>query len=201
MEFTALSRELKEISYAPQVQFVDRGIRGEGFYPGASQCLFGDPGAAKIMLLGRDFGTLDYYSKLQNTDRSEYALTWRHTRDIYLKELNLFRVFCTNYLMGVRVDGSAKGDLSERMKPAEWSVFEESCWLFLLSQASVFRPDLILVFGADNKRDLQKPSRLSGLSVSVLYGDHPHSAIGSKNAARHTAICKTAKARLGLADK
>jgi hypothetical protein len=193
----ALSEELRSLTYPVQLRYVDRGIDGQGFYPGARECIFGDPSSPLVMLVGRDFGTWDYYSGLASQrGRSEYALTWRHTRDIYLRELAGLRLFCTNYLMGVRVDGSAKGDVSSRMSADEWSGFEQSCWGFLERQLAEASPSLILVFGADNRRDLDRPTRLGGIPADVLYGPHPHSAIGERNRFPHMKVCGEIRRRL-----
>jgi hypothetical protein len=199
MNFERLSAGLRAITYPEQLRFIDRGIRGHGFYPGAMQCMFGEQSTPRIMLLGRDFGTVEYYSKLHATPRSEYALTWRRTRDLYLREFSGAYVFCTNYLMGLRVDGSAKGDIRNRLSSEVWTEYERHCWQFLLSQIAEFRPDAILVFGSDNRRDLNKENRLGSLSISCFYGPHPHSAIGTANAAQHLATCGQIKAHLALA--
>src|SRR6202012_1670706 len=123
----------------PQMELVDRGIDGSGFYPGAKMCCFGEPTSPPVMILGRDFGTRDYYTKLAaKSGRSEYSLTWRHIDDLYLPSLRNCYVFCTNYLMGVRMDGSAKGDVSERMSRETWISYEMSCWNFLCFQIQQF---------------------------------------------------------------
>jgi len=195
----AWSADLASIPYPPQIQCVDRGITGSGFYPGARNCLFGDVAAPGVVLLGRDFGTLSYYSSLtKKPGRGEHALTWRHTRDIYVRHLYSARVFCTNYLMGVRVDGSAKGDLRECLSPIEWEKFETACWNFLQKQIAETKPSLIVVFGSDNQRDLSRALRLGEPSKSLLYAPHPHSAIGEKNARPHVLICEEIKRRLAL---
>jgi hypothetical protein len=191
--------DLGAIPYPPQMQHIDRGITGSGFYPGARNCMFGDASAPGVFLLGRDFGTLSYYAALaKKPGRGEYAPTWRHTQQIYVRHLYGARVFCTNYLMGVRVDGSAKGDLRERLSPTEWNVFEAACWKFLQKQIRDADPRLIVVFGADNLRDLSRGDRLGPGSKFVLYAPHPHSAIGEKNARPHHEVCLEIKRRLLL---
>jgi uracil-DNA glycosylase len=193
MDLSALdsfSNHLRRIAYPPQMQYLDRGIEGQGFYPGARECVFGEPGAPLVLLLGRDFGTWDYYSGLMGKGRSEYALTWRNTHNIYLQELSQFQVFCTNYLMGVRVAGSAKGNVSEGITPGDWIRFEESCWEFLKEQIAISKPSVIVVFGDDNRRDLDKSNRLRSSRIPVLYGPHPHSAIGEKNRTLHRNFCE-----------
>ena len=191
--------ELASLPYPPQMQHVDRGITGSGFYPGARNCLFGSAFAPGVLFVGRDFGTLRYYSSLANKPgRGEHALTWRHTKDIYVDTLYGASVFCTNYLMGVRVDGSAKGDLRERLSAHEWGIFEPACWRFLQKQIVDSKPKLVVIFGSDNFRDLSKPDRLGPASPSVLYAPHPHSAIGEKNARVHRDVCIEIKRRLSI---
>lgn len=193
------SGDLASLPYPPQIQHVDRGITGSGFYPGTRNCLFGSIYAPGVLLLGRDFGTLSYYSSLaRQPGRGEYAPTWRHTQDIYVRALYGARVFCTNYLMGVRVDGSAKGDLRQRLSAREWEDFEAACWGFLQKQIAETNPRLVVVFGADNMRDLSTSERLGTASESVIYAPHPHSAIGEKNARPHHDVCLEIKRRLSL---
>lgn len=195
-DLDSLSSAVKnDVRYPPQMQWVDRGIKGQGFYPGAEICTFNGSPAGGIMLLGRDFGTLDYYQRLANEPgRSEWALTWRHTRDIYLTELTNIPIWCTNYLMGVRKDGSSKGDVSSRMSQQEWDSFEESCWGLLEKQISLQSPKVIVVFGDDNQRDLNRKTRLGTLRsscLSIVYSKHPHSAIGERNQIVHRQQCAT----------
>jgi hypothetical protein len=115
------------------MRFVEPAIRGKGFYPGCSG-FDADP-TGGIMLLGRDFGTRTYFEGLAGPPvRDEAALTWRHTRDIWLKELGDISAWCTNYLMGLREDGSAKGNIKLRIAATDWNLFESSCWDFLQGQ-------------------------------------------------------------------
>jgi hypothetical protein len=194
------NRELKRIHYPAQMQMVDRGISGLGYYPGARQCLFGAPSAPRVMILGRDFGTKAYYDRLASQpERSENSLTWRHTHGMYLARLSEMRVFCTNYLMGIRMDGSALGDVSERISKEDWLLYESSCWSFLSFQIEQFNPHVLLVCGKDNRRDLDREGRLKFFGVDVVYGQHPHSAIGARNRVRHLDTLKMVCHRVKLA--
>jgi hypothetical protein len=200
IDLNTWSDALAALPYPPQkMQCVDRGITGSGFYPGARNCFFGHEDAPRVMLLGRDFGTLSYYAPLaREPGRNEHALTWRHTQNLYVRPLYGAFTFCTNYLMGVRVDGSAKGDLSERLTTKEWRVFEAACWEFLQMQIAEIKPRLVVVFGADNQRDLIRKDRLGQPSRTVLYAPHPHSAIGERNAEPHRLVCSEIKTRLSI---
>jgi hypothetical protein len=195
MDLSRLSASLKnDIDYPPQMLFAETGILGRGFYPG---CFGYSPERSPIdglMLLGRDFGTKSYYDNLCGLpSRDESALTWRHTRDIYLGGFHDLPVWCTNYLMGIRSDGSAKGSMKERVAAAEWSKYEQSCWSFLQKQVLLQRPRVIVVFGEDNRSDLTVGGRFGknwscnfkhifatdGVrhSAMVTFTNHPHSLI------------------------
>jgi hypothetical protein len=191
------------------MKHIDRGILGDGFYPGASGTTNITFPVGKVMLVGRDFGTMDYYERLcGNPPRSETALTWRHTKKIYLEIFDSADVWCTNYLMGVRVNGSAKGNVAPSMDPQSWLRYEATCWDFFLKQVELQKPALIIIFGDDNQIDLSRASRIGSPLKAIPFADgegslcdhmfqlksgphtarihflkHPHSAIGPANAA------------------
>jgi len=166
------------------------------------------------MLLGRDFGTKSYYDRLAGSPpRDENTLTWRHTRDIHLSELRPslgdFPVWCTNYLMGVRLCGPTTGNVRECMSTENWSKFEASCWNFLQKQVILQKPLVIVVFGGDNRYDLAAATRLGRNGkepfqhifvkegehheASIYYADHPHSLI--RASAKQAAQKETEKIR------
>jgi hypothetical protein len=203
LDLDSLSESLRQCSYPDQLLHIDRGILGAGFYPGARgyDCRLSPIDG--VMLLGRDFGTKDYYDGLCGVPaRDETALTWRHTRDIYLAILAGISVWCTNYLMGVRKNGSATGNIKDQIDPLVWPSFEGCCWQILQAQVMLQRPRVIVVFGRFNREDLTIPDRF-GLPATdpftftfqdeesehralVTFADHPHSLIpnSSKEAAR-----------------
>jgi hypothetical protein len=204
MDISLLSDALrKQIAYPPEMEFVEAGILGRGFYPGCRGFQPEKSPVQGVMLLGRDFGVKNYYGCLAGAPaRDETALTWRHTRDVYLSQpphptLNDLPVWCTNYLMGVRIDGSAKGNIKARIAAPDWKRYEDSCWKFFVMQVLLQLPSVIVVFGEDNRSDLMTDIRLgkgwaqtlehtfeSGgnrHTATVTFAAHPHSLI------RHTA--------------
>ena len=115
MDPNALSPLLAKCPCPDSLQHVDRGILGPGFYPGAQGFLPSTPCTSGIMLLGRVFGTKQYHEQLCGTPaREETAITWRHTRDIYLAALAGLPVWCTHYFIGLRRSGSLKGNIAKR---------------------------------------------------------------------------------------
>jgi hypothetical protein len=124
------------------------GVLGGGFYPGAK----GYTGASPVggfMLLGRDFGTKSYFDAICTPQyRDEYAVTWRQTRDNLLPVLSGLPVWCTNYYIGLRADGSAVGNVDARLDQLERDKYEAFCWKFLHAQVLTQRPRIILVMGA-----------------------------------------------------
>ena len=173
---------------------VECGILGSGFYPGARG--FDDDRSpyGGIMLLGRDFGPRTYYERLCGVPmRDETASTWRRTRDIYLASFAGLPVWCANYLMGVRNEGSSVGNVKARISLSDWVVFEGFCWRFLQAQVLLQKPRLLVVLGGDNRGDLTVNGRFGHVSgthlrhtfktedgqhcVLVTFVDHPHSLI------------------------
>src|SRR5215475_11842124 len=110
MNLESLSELLRMCPYPEQMKHVECGILGAGFYPGARGFRDNQPPYGGIMLLGRDFGTKTYYERLCGFPaRDETASTWQRTRDIYLASFAGLPVWCTNYLMGIRSEGSSVG--------------------------------------------------------------------------------------------
>ena len=185
MNLDRLSGLLCACPYPEQMEYIERGILGSGFYPGAQgfpDALSADGG---ILLLGRDFGTKDYYKRLCGTPaQDETALTWRKTRDIYLACFSGLPVWCTNYLLGVRRGGSSEGNIEDLVSASDWISFEEYCWGFLQAQVLLQRPRLIIIFGGDNRTDLTSEKRLGyvsgdGIRHSFTDGEEEHSVFVS----------------------
>lgn len=207
MNLDRLASYLRNCKYPSALKHIDRGILGRGFYPGAQGFIAGNSPLGGILLLGRDFGTKDYYNSLCGLPaRDETAITWRHTRDIYLESLGCLPVWCSNYLIGVRKTGSSKGNIKNKLSASEWQEFERYCWDFLQEQVLLQRPLLVVIFGGDNRRDLTLPNRLGSVqgselkhifgrngehhSAVVTFADHPHSLIREccKDVAREFAM-------------
>jgi hypothetical protein len=188
-----LSPYIATCPYPSALTGVDRGILGNGFYPAARGFQQRSP-VGGIMLLGRDWGTrIQYNGWCGEPPRDETASTWRNTRDIYLAGLLGVPVWCTNYLLGVRNDGSAVGNIRKQITDSEWEIFEPYCFDFLNHQVVLQRPKLIVVFGAFNRDDLQRAERLGVVNLdfsnktfedendshraAITYAEHPHSLI------------------------
>jgi hypothetical protein len=194
MNLKELSAQLRLCRYPDQMEFVECGILGAGFYPGTKGYAGNAMPSDGIMLLGRDFGTKKYYTRLcGNPPRDETANTWRKTRDIYMTALAEVPVWCTNYLMGVRKDGSSVDNVKKRITPSDWELFERDCWALLQAQVLLQHPRLVVILGGDNRDDLTVTWRLGTITESetrhtfvvgnrrhtarVVLGDHPHSLI------------------------
>lgn len=156
---------------------IDRGIQGNGYYPGARGFRLGSDPAGGIMLLGRDFGLYSYYlrrSGIPNADETMY--TWQRTSDCVLQPLSGVGVWAVNYLLGARRSGSATGDLRDLVAAEEWLPYEEFCWGFLCRAAFLQLPKYIVVYGANNARDLQSVERLDGPRHTFRFGGKEHTA-------------------------
>jgi hypothetical protein len=139
------------------------------------------------MLLGRDFGLHSYYirrSNIPNADETMY--TWQRTVDCVLQPLADVGVWAVNYLIGARLSGPATGDLRDLVSPEEWRPYEEYCWHFWCRATLLQRPKYIIVYGANNARDLNEVGRLDGPrhtfrvaadehTAAILYAPHPSS--------------------------
>ncbi|SRR6266851_1868479 len=193
MRLDSLSELLLACPYPSQMEHIDCGILGAGYYPGA-QGFSGRSPEGGVMLLGRDFGTKSYYDRLSGTPaKDETAPTWQRTKEHYFPSFQGVPIWCTNYLLGVRKSGSAMGNVKKHIDPREWEPYERHCWNFLQSQVLLQRPRLVLVLGVPNRQDLTTASRFGkNFSEEVRHTfrddegqhtavvallDHPHSLI------------------------
>jgi hypothetical protein len=182
----SLSPLLATCPYPSMMTAIDRGIQGNGYFPGARGFRSGADPTNGVMLLGRDFGLYSYYrrrSSIPNADETMY--TWQRTCDCVLLPLAGVGSWATNYLLGARQLGLATGDLRDLVSPEEWQPYEEFCWKFLC-RALLQYPKCIVVLGSNNARDLQKPARFVGSlhtfrcageehSAAIFYAPHPSS--------------------------
>ena len=194
MNVESLATLLVKCPYPDSMKHIDRGILGAGFYPGTAG--FKDERSPEegIMLLGRDFGVKSYYKRLCGPPaRNETSPTWRRTRDIYLDILDQLPVWCTNYLLGVRKSGPARGNIKDKILASEWPQYKKYCWAFLQAQVLLQRPRIVVVLGKDNRADLCVSDRLGSRTIEpfrfkfrskgnehegiITFADHPHSLI------------------------
>jgi hypothetical protein len=112
--------------------------------------------------------------------------TWQRTVDCALQPLVGVGVWAVNYLIGARLSGPATGDLRDSVSSEEWDAYEDFCWHFLCRAALLQRPGRIVVYGANNARDLQRVGRLEKPRhtfryeaqehvAEILYAPHPSS--------------------------
>lgn len=155
---------------------IDRGIAGNGYYPGACGFLESSDPRQGIMLLGRDFGLHSYYVRRSKIAADETMYTWRRTVDCALQSLVGIEVWAVNYLLGARLSGPVTADLRDSVSSDEWHAYEEFCWHFLCRAALLQRPSRIVVYGANNARDLQRVGRLEGSRHTFRYAAEEHVA-------------------------
>lgn len=208
MNINSLSELLRNCPYPPQMERIECGILGRGFYPGTKGFHNTESPLDGIILLGRDFGTKAYYESLCGPPaKDETAWTWLRTKANYLKNLEGLPVWCTNYLLGVRKQGPSTGNVKKRIDSLEWNAFESHCWRFLQAQVLLQRPRIVIILGADNKSDLELQDRLghiphSGLrykfqtedgyyhSAVVVAADHPFSLISKASQSSAIIACE-----------
>ncbi len=205
MDLSTLSNSLRDkIKYPSGMTPIETGILGSGFYPGCRGCSPPRSPVGGLMLLCRDFGTKTYYQSLIGLPpRDEFALPWRHTWEIYLSQGEPYSlcdlpVWCTNYLMGARDDGLAKGNIKDRFPLSAWLAYETSCWDFLHQQVLLQKPLVIVVFGGDNRSDLCVDARLGvswneDLRYTFRFCSKTHSAVITFENHPHSLITQTAK--------
>jgi hypothetical protein len=187
MRMEHLSPLLAACPYPSSMIHIDRGIEGNGYYPGARGFPLGTDPTNGIMLLGRDFGLYSYYvqrARIENADETMY--TWQRTVDCALQPLSGVGVWAVNYLLGARKDPPATGNLRDLISEEPWVAYEQFCWEFLGRAVLLQRPRCIVVLGGNNREDLTAPDRLQTPShtfrdgslqhtVNVLYAPHPSS--------------------------
>ena len=129
------------------------------------------------MLLGRDFGLYSYYVRRSGIARADETMyTWRRTVDCALQPLSGVGVWTVNYLIGARLSGPATGDLRDSVSSEEWLTYEDFCWRFLCRAVLLQRPRRIVVYGANNARDLRRVGRLEGPRHTFRYAAEEHTA-------------------------
>jgi hypothetical protein len=187
MDLDTLSQLVADCPYPSIMVPIDRGITGDGYYPGARGHRNGSDPTKGIMLLGRDFGLHSYYLRRSTIpDASETMFTWRQTVRCILEPLSNVGVWAINYLLGARSTGPATGNLSDVIPPDEWQPYEQYCWNFLCRAALLQRPDYIIVLGVNNRRDLNRFGRLNSSChtfsckgeehiAQIRYASHPSS--------------------------
>jgi hypothetical protein len=120
---------------------------GRGFFPGADGRweLGADPTGLEVLVLGQDFGTLDYLGT-SLLEQDEHCQTWRVLMK-FLDETNTPKEKCffSNCYIGYRKHSTMTGALAI----SDSSKFHLACKSFLEFQVSQIKPKLILTLGRD----------------------------------------------------
>lgn len=124
-------------------------LRGTSFFPGGDG-LWKEGGAPafpyeKIMVLGHDWGTVDYLHNDCSIDENLKGPTWRNLHKALLipSGISLTDCFFTNVYMGARASGKMTGTFpGSRNKD-----FVDRCLKFLAIQIETQKPRLILTLG------------------------------------------------------
>lgn len=175
MRVEQLDPLLRSCPYPTSMIHIERGIEGNGYYPGARGFALGTDPTRGIMLLCRDFGLHCYYIKrsgIENADETMY--TWQRTVDCILEPLSGVGVWAVNYLLGAGKQEPATGNLKTLVPEEEWQVYDQFCWEFLAKGVLLQRPRCIVVLGGDNRDDLDTPERLQRPSHTFRSGSEKH---------------------------
>lgn len=121
-------------------------VRGCSFYPGGCGLFDGaeQPVPERpVMLVGQDFGTLEYWNGL-GTEREPEDGTWSGLRKLLASaNIDPRRCFFTNALLGVRVAQSMEGP-SPGLASAE---YVDACMAFIHEQVRILRPVAVVTLG------------------------------------------------------
>jgi hypothetical protein len=152
-ELETLRVELRKInSYPLELESVDCGITGIGFFPGARGIWKnGDETLTNksIMVLGHDFGAKrDYQNSVIRGEENLKALTWKNLKeamdDYRIKPENCF---FTNCIMGIRAEGLSAIGENPASKNENFETFKKDCQEFLIKQITIQKPQLIICLG------------------------------------------------------
>jgi uracil-DNA glycosylase len=127
--------------------------KGLGFFPYGSglgvNCKTFPKGG--IMVLGQDFGTIDYVHGLKGKGESQNLPTWRNIIRLLNKTgINENECFFTNAIMGARVAGESMTGQAPPFKTKKYpdgERFLKECIQFFIFQVEIQRPRLIICMG------------------------------------------------------
>ncbi len=123
-------------------------VRGRSFFPGGCGLSGGFQATLRsrpIMLVGQDFGNLDYWSTLDANQDEKLQGTWSGLmRMIQPTGVDLSDCFLSNALLGVRIspeiDGPSPG--------LDYSEYVGASVEFLLEQIRIVQPSVVVTLGA-----------------------------------------------------
>lgn len=110
----------------------------------------GNPGSEnfRVMVLGNDFGTVDYLTKGCPDKREKEKNPT--IRNLFRLNLNPEETFCTNFYMGVRTEGTNVGP--KTVTPE----YQRFCSSFLGQQLEIINPKMVLCLGNEVTNALAK---------------------------------------------
>jgi len=176
-EYKKLATETRNIEDI----FNESGMQNEfaklsfGFFPLGSGILSDDSKIedaridnCEIMVLGNDFGTVEYLNNFCPDNREkETNPTIRNLKSI---GLNLETTFFTNLFLGLRTTG--KNTDSKKIS----KVYEQFCFKFFEKQLELINPKIIICLGSTVSKSLSSYSsdffQLSKYSMGKLYADN-----------------------------
>jgi len=128
------------------VEPIQPQVRGRSFFPGGCGLFNGaeQPIPERpILLVGQDFGTLEYWRELGTVAEPEDG-TWSSLRKLLGGvSIDPRRCFFTNALLGVRVASSIEGP-SPGLASAK---YVDACMTFLHEQVRIIRPLAVVTLG------------------------------------------------------
>jgi uracil-DNA glycosylase family 4 len=132
--------------------------KGVGFFPGCSGLFseFTNDPRKRVMILGQDFGTKDYYEGLGKEGEIDTSVTCRQL-GVLLADLGIKKEDCflTNIFMGLRTQGKMIGPSAPANASSD-NPFLIASKVFLREQIEIVRPDLVIVLGKHPAQTLAK---------------------------------------------
>lgn len=184
MDLEPLTLYLSDYQYPEPVIAVTHRLQGWGSYPAANGFDKGTSPLGGIMLLGRDWGsTRDYEKFIKSLTQDETGGSSKRTRNIFMPGFQKYGVWRTNYLLGLRVKPPSTGNIENRFFADDWISYERKAWDFLQEQVLVQQPQVIVVLGKHNLKDLSTPERFRNHDLGDFF---THTFVNSTNN-KHTA--------------
>lgn len=140
---------------------------GSGIFTSNSKIVIAKIENCEIMVLGNDFGTIDYV-KTKCSDGKE-QLGNPTIKNLFQLDLNLEKTFFTNLFLGLRIDGK---NTDNKMVTVEYRNF---CFAFFKKQLELIKPKIVICLGAEVMKSLSNFStdfsKYSNAAISKLYAD------------------------------
>lgn len=125
------------------VKQIDEQVNGTAFFPGGAGIIDGTNNDVDILVLGQDFGTVNYFNKLVSTGKLDTAcLTWKNMLKLFeCSGLEPSRCFFSNVFMGLRTSNKITDSFTSDKQYISKSLE------FLKEQIRIIRPKAIITLG------------------------------------------------------